>query len=153
VRELICWEILSATTHPYSEHHSKNTYHYSKKHRFQIFKFLYSFTSDDLRYPGSVPKPTDEQSALNKILQQTATNVIDVAALDSHNLEQHEYVERARQYIQKAQTAQPVLASKYNKLVLVKNSGKPNISFHLTSMIIIPFFKKISRGTERYSSS
>jgi len=76
-----------------------------------------------------------------------------VAALDSHNLEQHEYVERARQYIQKAQTAQPVLASKYNKLVLVKNSGKPNISFHLTSMIIIPFFKKISRGTERYSSS
>jgi len=50
-------------------------------------------------------------------------NVIDVAALDSHNLEQHEYVERARQYIQKAQTAQPVLASKYNKLVLVKNSG------------------------------
>ncbi len=31
------------------------------------------FSSDDLRYPGSVPKPTDEQSALNKILQQTAT--------------------------------------------------------------------------------
>ena len=29
--------------------------------------------SDGLRYPGSVPKPTDEQSALNKILQQTAT--------------------------------------------------------------------------------
>ena len=47
-----------------------------------------------------------------------------MAALDSHNLEQHEYVERARQYIQKAQTAQPVLASKYNKLALVKTSGE-----------------------------
>lgn len=78
---------------------------------------------DDLRYPGSVPKPTDEQSALNKILQQTATNVIDVAALDSHNLEQHEYVERARQYIQKAQAAQPVLLTKYNKLMLSKHAG------------------------------
>ena len=37
-----------------------------------LYKFNLSF-SDDLRYPGSVPKPTDEQSALNKILQQTAT--------------------------------------------------------------------------------
>ncbi|XP_046452037.1 ragulator complex protein LAMTOR1-like isoform X1 [Daphnia pulex] len=78
---------------------------------------------DGLRYPGSVPKPTDEQSALNKILQQTATNVIDVAALDSHNLEQHEYVERARQYIQKAQAVQPVLLSKYSKLILTKNTA------------------------------
>lgn len=50
-------------------------------------------------------------------------NVIDVAALDSHNLEQHEYVERARQYIQKAQAAQPVLLSKYNRLIVAKNTG------------------------------
>nr|XP_023030101.1 ragulator complex protein LAMTOR1 [Leptinotarsa decemlineata] len=44
------------------------------------------------------PKKTDEQSALNRILQETATNVIDVAALDSHNLQQHEYLERMKIY-------------------------------------------------------
>lgn len=67
--------------------------------------------------PNILPKRTDEQSALNKILQETATyefiyknyvrrfayyyffrNVIDVAALDSHNLQQHEYVERSKLY-------------------------------------------------------
>lgn len=47
---------------------------------------------------NSIPKKTDEQSALNMILQKTATNVIDVAALDSHNLQQHEYIERMKQY-------------------------------------------------------
>ncbi|XP_065157962.1 ragulator complex protein LAMTOR1 [Atheta coriaria] len=47
---------------------------------------------------NSVPKKTDEQSALNRILQETATNVIDVAALDSHNLQQHEYLERKKIY-------------------------------------------------------
>ncbi|KAK3917361.1 Ragulator complex protein LAMTOR1 [Frankliniella fusca] len=59
--------------------------------------------SDDFisRYPNSVPKKTDEQSALSRILQETATNVIDVAALDSHNLEQHEYKERTKQYQQR----------------------------------------------------
>jgi len=78
---------------------------------------------NDLRYSGQAPKPNDEQSALNKILQQTATNVIDVAALDSHNLEQHEYMERARQYVQKTQAAQPALASKYGRLAASKMAG------------------------------
>lgn len=54
---------------------------------------------------SSVPKKTDEQSALNRILQETATNVIDVAALDSHNLQQHEYLERMKQYSLKLQQA------------------------------------------------
>ncbi|CAH1777414.1 unnamed protein product [Owenia fusiformis] len=40
----------------------------------------------------------DEQSALSRILNQTANNVIDVAAMDSHAIEQHEYMDRARQY-------------------------------------------------------
>ncbi|XP_063911585.1 ragulator complex protein LAMTOR1 isoform X2 [Zophobas morio] len=61
----------------------------------------------------SAPKKTDEQSALNRILQETATNVIDVAALDSHNLQQHEYVERMKQYNVRVQQ---VCASKKNKL-------------------------------------
>ncbi|KAF2884113.1 hypothetical protein ILUMI_22081 [Ignelater luminosus] len=55
------------------------------------------------RNANAAPKKTDEQSALNRILQETATNVIDVAALDSHNLQQHEYLERMKQYSVKLQ--------------------------------------------------
>ncbi|XP_075234973.1 late endosomal/lysosomal adaptor, MAPK and MTOR activator 1 [Lycorma delicatula] len=54
--------------------------------------------------PNSLPKKTDEQSALNRILQKTATNVIDVAALGPHNLEHHEYLERMKIYATKLQT-------------------------------------------------
>ncbi|XP_070553998.1 ragulator complex protein LAMTOR1-like [Ptychodera flava] len=56
-------------------------------------------TSDDF-HSQSPPnmKKGDEQSALNRILHQTANNVIDVSALDSHTMEQHEYMDRARQY-------------------------------------------------------
>lgn len=50
------------------------------------------------RHPNSLPKKNDEQSALNKILHETATNIIDVSALDSHDLEQHEYYERMKAY-------------------------------------------------------
>ncbi|KAJ8919376.1 hypothetical protein NQ315_016469 [Exocentrus adspersus] len=52
---------------------------------------------------NTLPKKTDEQSALNRILQETATNVIDVAALDSHNLQQHEFLERSKMYNIKVQ--------------------------------------------------
>ncbi|KAK4887855.1 hypothetical protein RN001_004126 [Aquatica leii] len=62
-------------------------------------------SEDFLSNSNALPKKTDEQSALNRILQETATNVIDVAALDSHNLQQHEYVERMRQYSLKLQQA------------------------------------------------
>uniref|UniRef100_T1JL32 Ragulator complex protein LAMTOR1 n=1 Tax=Strigamia maritima TaxID=126957 RepID=T1JL32_STRMM len=47
----------------------------------------------------------DEQSALNRILQETATNIIDVTAIDSHNLEQHEYMDRAQHYNRKLTSA------------------------------------------------
>lgn len=60
-------------------------------HRVQSDEFI-------SRYPNSVPKKNDEQSALNKILHETATNVIDVSALDSHDLEQHEYYDRMKAY-------------------------------------------------------
>ncbi|XP_054264568.1 ragulator complex protein LAMTOR1 [Macrosteles quadrilineatus] len=61
--------------------------------------------SDDFeaQYPNSLPKKTDEQSALNRILQEAATNVIDVAAMGAHNLEQHEYAERVNHYKLKLQ--------------------------------------------------
>lgn len=42
----------------------------------------------------------DDQNALNRIIHQTAANVIDVSALDSQ-LEQHEYLNRGRQYSQR----------------------------------------------------
>ncbi|XP_043289413.1 ragulator complex protein LAMTOR1 [Venturia canescens] len=62
--------------------------------------------SDDYvnQYASSVPKKTDEQSALNRILHETAANVIDVGALDSHNLEQHEYMDRSRAYSKKIES-------------------------------------------------
>jgi len=47
---------------------------------------------------GSGEKKNDEQSALNRILQTTADQVIDVGALDSRGLEQRDYMDRARQY-------------------------------------------------------
>ncbi|GAB6025902.1 hypothetical protein CHUAL_011874 [Chamberlinius hualienensis] len=43
----------------------------------------------------------DEQTALNRILHQTAASVIDVSTLDSHNLEQHEYMDRTKLYSQR----------------------------------------------------
>ncbi|ELU12803.1 hypothetical protein CAPTEDRAFT_164003 [Capitella teleta] len=62
--------------------------------------------SDPAREGSSIPdgryeapqEKGDEQSALNQILQQTARDVIDVAALESQTLEQNEYVDRARLY-------------------------------------------------------
>ncbi|XP_078682960.1 ragulator complex protein LAMTOR1-like [Branchiostoma floridae x Branchiostoma belcheri] len=55
-------------------------------------------SSDD--FPNHTPPGPkgDEQSALNRILHQTANNVIDVSAIDHHSMEQHEYMDRARQY-------------------------------------------------------
>lgn len=47
---------------------------------------------------GGGEKKNDEQSALNRILQTTADQVIDVGALDSRGLEQRDYLDRARQY-------------------------------------------------------
>ncbi|XP_076175486.1 late endosomal/lysosomal adaptor, MAPK and MTOR activator 1 isoform X2 [Ptiloglossa arizonensis] len=62
--------------------------------------------SDDYvnQYASSAPKKTDEQSALSRILHETAANVIDVGALDSHNLEQHEYMDRSRAYSKRIET-------------------------------------------------
>uniref|UniRef100_A0A0A9WRN2 Ragulator complex protein LAMTOR1 n=1 Tax=Lygus hesperus TaxID=30085 RepID=A0A0A9WRN2_LYGHE len=56
--------------------------------------------SDELSgsYCSSVPKKSDEQSVMNKILHETATNVIDVAALGPHAIEQNEYLERKNFY-------------------------------------------------------
>jgi len=52
----------------------------------------YSATTQASHHKG------DEQSALNRILNQTASDVIDVSAINSHAMEQHEYMDRARDY-------------------------------------------------------
>ncbi|KAJ8720502.1 hypothetical protein PYW08_005967 [Mythimna loreyi] len=44
------------------------------------------------------PRKPDEQSALNRILHETATNVIDVGALGPYALEAGAYSERVRVY-------------------------------------------------------
>ncbi|CAG0878872.1 unnamed protein product [Darwinula stevensoni] len=50
-------------------------------------------------YGTSYPKrKADEQSALERILRETATNIIDVSALETHSVEQHEYLDRTKQY-------------------------------------------------------
>ncbi|XP_044749876.1 ragulator complex protein LAMTOR1 [Coccinella septempunctata] len=61
--------------------------------------------SEDIlsRNSNNLQKKTDEQSALNKILQEFAVNVIDVGALNSHNLQQNEYIERMRHYDSRVQ--------------------------------------------------
>ncbi|KAF3847856.1 hypothetical protein F7725_020884 [Dissostichus mawsoni] len=47
----------------------------------------------------SVPSArTDEQALLTSILTKTAQNIIDVSAADSVMMEQHEYMDKARQY-------------------------------------------------------
>ncbi|KAM5319981.1 ragulator complex protein LAMTOR1 [Glossophaga mutica] len=46
----------------------------------------------------SLPSRTDEQALLSSILAKTASNIIDVSAADSQGMEQHEYMDRARQY-------------------------------------------------------
>ncbi|KAG7164867.1 ragulator complex protein LAMTOR1-like [Homarus americanus] len=58
-------------------------------------------------YSSSATKKSDEQTALNRILQQTASNIIDVGALEYHTLEQHEYIERVRTYNQRLNTVPP----------------------------------------------
>nr|XP_053654587.1 ragulator complex protein LAMTOR1-like isoform X2 [Cherax quadricarinatus] len=58
-------------------------------------------------YSSSATKKSDEQTALNRILQQTASNIIDVGALECHTLEQHEYIERVRTYNQRLNMVPP----------------------------------------------
>ncbi|KAJ8347835.1 hypothetical protein SKAU_G00264240 [Synaphobranchus kaupii] len=42
--------------------------------------------------------PNDEQALLSSILTKTALNIIDVSASDSQGMEQHEYMDKSRQY-------------------------------------------------------
>merc|ERR1712013_255955 len=46
-------------------------------------------------FSQSVPKATDEQSALSRILHNTATDIIDISTIENTpGIEQQDYVER-----------------------------------------------------------
>merc|ERR1719250_179908 len=50
-------------------------------------------------FSQSVPKATDEQSALSRILHNTATDIIDISTIENTpGIEQQDYVERAAHY-------------------------------------------------------
>ncbi|XP_064544868.1 uncharacterized protein Lamtor1 [Drosophila montana] len=50
----------------------------------------------------SLPKK-DDQNALSRLVQNTAINMINVGALDSHTLEHQEYTDRIKLYSQRLQ--------------------------------------------------
>ncbi|XP_065205763.1 uncharacterized protein LOC135835435 [Planococcus citri] len=60
------------------------------------------------------PKKSEEHSDLNKILQEMASNVIDVASLGSYSVEQPEYRERGSYYPSKMRTMQPEYRDRMN---------------------------------------
>ncbi|TMW47248.1 hypothetical protein DOY81_007675 [Sarcophaga bullata] len=53
-------------------------------------------------FAQSIPKK-DDQSALTRLVANTANNMIDVGAMDSHNLEHHECDDRIKLYSQRLQ--------------------------------------------------
>jgi len=53
----------------------------------------------NLPFANSVPKVNDEQNALQNILQEAASNVIDISAIDQlPAIEQNDYVEKSAAY-------------------------------------------------------
>lgn len=63
---------------------------------------------------------TDEESALNRILQRTANDVIDVTYMEPHSLERSELVGRTRDY-----QAQMASLSRVKKSSALPNSDQP----------------------------
>ncbi|PSN35933.1 Ragulator complex protein LAMTOR1 [Blattella germanica] len=66
----------------------------------------YSCKEDGSTQGGEVNERTHllvDPVSNNTNIQRVQSNVIDVAALDSHNLEQHEYLDRMKHYSQKLQ--------------------------------------------------
>ncbi|CRK87968.1 CLUMA_CG001754, isoform A [Clunio marinus] len=76
-------------------------------------------SEEDIEYASSLPK-RDEQTALNRIVQETNSNIIDVSALDTHLLEPSEYNDRVKLYAQRIAhqwNSIQYLDTKYNGLL------------------------------------
>ncbi|KAG9335269.1 hypothetical protein JZ751_005449 [Albula glossodonta] len=70
-------------------------------------------TNGTERNPANLPSTrTDEQALLTSILTKTALNIIDVSAADSQGMEQHEYMDKARQYSTKLAVLSNTLSQK-----------------------------------------
>ncbi|XP_037935782.1 uncharacterized protein LOC119669826 [Teleopsis dalmanni] len=54
-------------------------------------------------YSQSLPKKDDQNALCRILVQNTAINMIDVGAMDSHNLEHQEYSDRIKLYSQRLQ--------------------------------------------------
>jgi hypothetical protein len=80
---------------------------------------------------GSHPQRGQEDE-LAKILQETASAMIDVSGSGSHSLDQREFQERTRHYLQKVQTLSPTLLRPPNLLL----GDTPNPEKHLGAPLI-----------------
>ncbi|CAL8120109.1 unnamed protein product [Orchesella dallaii] len=58
-----------------------------------------------------------QEDELQRILQETASAMIDVSGSGSHSLDQREFQERSRHYLQKIQTLSPTLLRGHNLLL------------------------------------
>ncbi|VVC40338.1 Hypothetical protein CINCED_3A006100 [Cinara cedri] len=85
---------------------------------------------DDYQY-GSLPKESEEQASLNRILEEVSSNVIDVGAL--HNcIDQQEIIERQNLYNAKLQivplssVAHTIVSLRQNSACLLKDVPGPD---------------------------
>ena len=80
---------------------------------------------------GSHPQ-RDQEDELAKILQETLSAMIDVSGSGSHSLDQREFQERTRHYMQKVQTLSPTLLKPPSTLL----GDVPNPEKHLGAPLI-----------------
>ncbi|XP_053688086.1 ragulator complex protein LAMTOR1 [Sabethes cyaneus] len=95
--------------------------------------------SEDLsqEFASSVPKK-DDVSALNKIIQDTAANVIDVAAMDIHNIEPQEYNDRVKVYSQRLAQQWNTVSHPNSAVYVGLLKDIPNPESMLASVPILP---------------
>ncbi|XP_055333575.1 ragulator complex protein LAMTOR1-like [Paramacrobiotus metropolitanus] len=79
----------------------------------------------DYQRTSSVIRKNDEQSAMNRIIHKAASNVIDVAALDTHGMEHHEFSERAKTYNLKLNNAGLQLRTRLRKKEILPENSIP----------------------------
>ncbi|XP_060744460.1 ragulator complex protein LAMTOR1 [Tachysurus vachellii] len=64
------------------------------------------------RNPANISSTRTDEQALLSIINKTAQNIIDVSAADSQGMEQHEYMDKARQYSTKLALLSSTLSQK-----------------------------------------
>nr|XP_020475640.1 ragulator complex protein LAMTOR1 [Monopterus albus] len=88
----------------------------------------------------SVPSArTDEQALLTSILTKTAQNIIDVAAAESVMMEQHEYMDKARQYSTKLAVLSNGLPQGVAKIAAYAYSAISQIKVDAKEELVVQF--------------